>query len=120
MKKSSKRFTITSEALNASGFKVRTAGIDLTDFKQNPLLLFMHKRPTGERTDEVLPLGYWDDIQVADGKITGVPVFDDTDPFAVKIYNKVENGTIKMAYAGLHPLEFAETNDEKWLEKARL
>lgn len=120
MKKSSKRFTITSEALNASGFKVRTAGIDLTDFKQNPLLLFMHKRPTGERTDEVLPLGYWDDIQVADGKITGVPVFDDTDPFALKIYNKVENGTIKMASAGLQPLEFAETNGEKWLEKAIL
>jgi len=120
MKKSSKRFPITTEAKNSLGFRVRTEGIDLTDFNANPLLLWMHKRPKGERQDEVLPLGFWGDLELKDGKVTGVPYFDDTDPFAMKIYNKVENGTIKMASAGLRPIEFSETAGEKWLEKSSL
>lgn len=118
MKKSSKRFPISTEATNSLGFKVRSAGIDLTDFNNNPLLLWMHQRPKGERADEILPLGYWDDIKLEDGKITGVPVFDEDDAFAMKIYNKVENGTIKMASAGLKPFEFSP--DKSWLEKSSL
>ena len=119
MKKSTKRLTISSEAKNANGFHVRTMGIELSEFLANPLLLWMHKRPKGEK-DELLPLGYWEDIELKDGKITGVPVFDDTDDFAMKIYNKVENGTLKMASAGLKPNEFAQLAEEKWLEKSVL
>lgn len=121
MKKSSKRFPISTEAKNVLGFHVRTGGIDLSEFNKNPLLLWMHKRPKGERLDEVLPLGYWGDLELKDGALTGIPYFDETDPFAMKIYNKVENGTIKMASAGLKPLEFADdVNGEKWLEKSVL
>jgi hypothetical protein len=119
MKKSTKRLTISSEAKNANGFHVRTAGIELAEFLANPLLLWMHKRPKGEK-DELLPLGYWEDVELKDGRITGVPVFDDTDDFAMKIYNKVENGTLKMASAGLKPNEFAQLAEEKWLEKSVL
>ena len=115
MKKSSKRFTISTEAKNSHGFRVRTEGVDLTDFRKNPLLLWMHQRPKGERSDEILPLGYWADIEVKDGKITGVPMFDESDPFAMKIYNKVENGTIKMASAGLKPGTFKTEGADKWL-----
>lgn len=120
MKKSTKRFVISTEAENSLGFKVRTTGIDLADFNKNPLLLWMHQRPKGERADEILPLGYWDDIEIKNGEITGVPVFDDSDDFAMKIYNKVENGTIKMASAGLKPVQFLESADGKWLEKSSL
>lgn len=120
MKKSSKRFPISTEAKNSYGFRVKTTGVDLTEFNNNPLLLWMHKRPKGERQDEILPLGYWTDIEVRDGQITGVPMFDESDPFAMKIYNKVENGTIKMASAGLKPGEFEEIDGEKWLIKSSL
>ena len=120
MKKSTRRFPISTEAKNSNGFRVRTAGINLADFKTNPLLLWMHIRPKGEKADEILPLGYWEDIELKDGQITGVPVFDDTDDFAMKIFKKVENGTIKMASAGLLPLEFVEVDGEKWLEKSVL
>lgn len=119
MKKSTKRLTISSESVNSNGFRVRTSGIELAEFNANPLLLWMHKRPQGQK-DELLPLGYWTDIELKDGKITGVPVFDDSDDFALKIYNKVENGTIKMASAGLKPLEFSDTTGDKWLEKSIL
>lgn len=120
MKKSSKRLTISTEAKNSNGFRVRTAGIDLSHFQKNPLLLWMHKRPKGESKDEILPLGYWEDIETNNGEVSGIPVFDDTDPFALTIYNKVENGTLKAASAGLLPVEFAESNGEKWLEQSLL
>jgi len=119
MKKSTKRFVISTETQNNLGFKVRTSGIDLNQFNKNPLLLWMHKRPKGERKDEILPLGFWEDLEVnADGQLTGVPSFDETDDFAMSIYNKVENGTIKMASAGLSPVEWKEENGENWLEKS--
>ena len=120
MLKSTKRFLLSSEKKNTQGFRVRTAGIDLTDFYANPTMLFMHQRPKGERTDEVLPLGYWADLELKDGKLYGTPVFDDTDPFAVKIYNKVENGTIKMASAGLEPLKWDSDASDQWLEVSRM
>lgn len=119
MKKSTKRFVISTETQNNLGFKVRTSGIDLTQFNKNPLLLWMHKRPKGERKDEILPLGYWEDLKVDEkGHLTGVPVFDEDDEFAMSIFNKVENGTIKMASAGLNPVEWKEDEDGNWLEKS--
>ena len=104
MKKSTKRFILSTEAKNSNGFRVRTAGINLADFKSNPLLLWLHKRPKGERADEILPLGRWEDIELKDGVVSAVPVFDEDDEFAMRIYKKVENGSLKMASAGLLPL----------------
>lgn len=116
MKKSTKRLVISTHAKNKVGFRTRTAGIDLAGFTANPLLLWMHKRPTGERTDEVLPLGYWDDMKLSGEELSGVPVFDDSDDFAMKIYRKVENGTIKMASAGLEAKTFKEDDQgDVWL-----
>ncbi|MDO6808091.1 hypothetical protein Q4603_05710 [Zobellia galactanivorans] len=119
--RSTKRFTFTTEAKNSKGFHVRTKGIELAEYNSNPLLLWMHQRPKGERTDEILPLGNLEDIRdEGNGKMSGVPVFDDTDEFAMKIYNKVENGTIRMASAGLKPLQFVDHNGDKWLERSVL
>jgi hypothetical protein len=113
MKKSSKRFTLTTDAVNSYGFRVLTKGVDLTLFKSNPLMLWMHRRALGGTLNEVLPLGFWDNLQYTEGSITGVPVFDDTDSFATGIYNKVENGTIKMASAGFRPVEWSDKPEYK-------
>lgn len=110
MKKSSKRFTISTEAENRHGFRVKNEGIDFSEFASNPIMLWMHRRPKGESKEEILPLGFWEDIELRDGKWTAVPVFDDTDPFAVTIANKVENNTIRMASAGLKP----KSGDNAW------
>jgi len=108
MPKSSKTFILSEESVNRHGFITRTAGIDLEDFRKNPVLLWMHGRGDNGKKDDVLPLGYWDDIKVENGTITAVPVFDDNDDFAMTIYNKVEHGTVRMASAGLVPVEMAE------------
>lgn len=103
MPKSTKRFILSNSNLNGHGFRMLTSGADLTDFKANPIMYWMHAYPTGEKVDEHLPIGYWSDIEIEGDDITAVPVFDDSDPFAMKIYNKVEHGTLRATSAGALP-----------------
>lgn len=103
MPKSTKRFVISDSRLNSHGFRMLTSGADLTDFLANPIMYWMHIYPTGEKKDELLPIGFWEDVKVEGDKITAVPVFDDNDSFAMTIYNKVEHGTIRACSAGAEP-----------------
>ncbi|WP_312340626.1 hypothetical protein [Sphingobacterium sp.] len=107
MLKSSKQFLLSNETQNDYGFKVKTSGVDLSQFYRNPIILWMHKRPVGGKND-VLPLGHWTDISVRDNAIYGTPVFDENDTFAMTIYNKVESNVIRMASAGLRPVQWDE------------
>lgn len=108
LKKSNKRFVISSEAKNSKGFRVRTDGIDISRYQHNPVLLFDH--------DPQKILGNGVELAFSDNKLYGVPAFDTSDTFAESIYHKVENGTIRMASAGLMPLKWKkDQNGELWL-----
>lgn len=121
MKKLSKSYIISNEAKNDNGFRVRTAGIDLSEYNGNPLMLWMHKRPKGERKDEVLPPGNMVDLKVTENTLVGTPCFDETDPFALSLFNKYENGTLRALSAGLIPLKWAkDAKGDIWLEKSKL
>ncbi|SDG32332.1 hypothetical protein SAMN05421827_105136 [Pedobacter terrae] len=113
MKRASKRIILTSENVNRHGFRVLTDGIDLTQFENNPVMLWMHNRAWGNKENDILPLGNVVELKretdpVLGKIITGLPVFDDTDDFAMRICNKYENGTIRMASVGLNPTEWSE------------
>lgn len=109
MPKSSKKFVLSDESVNNNGFIVASDGLDLAQFKRNPVLLWMHRRAESGKKDDVLPLGYWEDLELGeDGVLTGVPVFDDKDEFAMSIYNKVEDGIIRMTSLGLTPMAMEE------------
>ena len=106
MPKSTKRFIISDAELNEHGFRVLTEGIDAKGFVKNPVCLWMHVRADG--TIEKMPIGYWDDLE-RDGKnYTGIPNLDDSDPLAMKVFNKVEHGSIRAASAGLIPVELSD------------
>jgi hypothetical protein len=113
MLKATKRIIITSERVNNYGFRVLTDGIDLSQFNKNKLMLWMHKRPFGDAKEQILALGNVIDLQLEDhpelGRvITGLPVFDEDDKFAMRIYKKYENGIYCMASAGLRPVEWSD------------
>lgn len=122
LKRSSKTFVISTETPNNKGFRVRNSGIDFSQYADNPLLLWMHQRPSKENDYKTLPLGNGEEVELReDGKLYGRPCFDPSDQFAMQIYEKVENGTIRMASAGLLPLEWGlDANEELWLEKSKL
>lgn len=116
MKRGSKRIIVTSERVNYYGFRVLTDGIDLSQYDNNPLMLWMHTRAFGSKENDILPLGnvveLKREVHPELGKIiTGLPVFDDTDEFAMRIYKKYENGTIRMASAGLRPVDWSEETE---------
>lgn len=121
MKITTKRYIISSEIKNSNGFKVRTSGINLADFNLNPILLWMHQRPAGKSKEEILPIGNAVELQIEDNKLTCRLAFDETDPFAITLYEKAENGTLRMLSAGLLPLQWSEDEQgEIWLENSTL
>lgn len=124
MIRSTKQFTISSDRVNRYGFRVITEGIDLGQFMRNPIMLWMHNRPDRGSSNDILPLGYWEDVHVSGKELIGTPVFDDKDAFAARIYQKVESGVIRMASAGLMPVSWSDASENEdgvpWLVKSVL
>lgn len=77
-----KEVIISTEAVNSYGTRVLTSGIDLEQFKRNPVLLWMHRRAFDGQS---MPIGKIDNLRVEEGKLIGTPVFDQNDDFARKI-----------------------------------
>lgn len=103
-----KRVLISNSALNANGFRVLTEGIDLTQYRRNPILLFMHRRPTGSSADQILPLGHIENLEVMDGALYGDVVIEPVDEFSEKIKKQWENGTLKMVSPCFEEIEWSE------------
>lgn len=121
LKKSSKRFVISTDAPTTRQFRVRVEGIDLAEYNANPVLLWMHQRPSENNGFKVLPLGNMIELSKEDGKLMGTPAFDPTDDFADQIYKKVENATLRACSAGLVPLEWAvDAAGDIWLERSKM
>ncbi len=104
----SKRFRVQNESLNSKGFWVKTSGIDLSDFKKNPICLWNHNRGFLGSQEDILPIGIWKDLSVSGEEITAVPELDTEDSFAEKIGKKVAKGHIMAASIGIQVLEWSE------------
>ena len=100
-----KEVVISNSSLNSYGFRVLTEGIDLTQYKRNPILLWMHTRPFRGTTDEVLPLGHVENLRIDGDNLIGTPVFDEGDEFARRVKAKWDSGILKMVSAGLKVVE---------------
>jgi len=102
-----KTFILSDQSLNTYGFRIITLGIMLDQFKKNPLMYFMHRRP-GKYDDSViekLPIGIWENIRIEGDKLLAEPSFDLDDAFAAKIATKVEKGYLRMASLGAESIE---------------
>ena len=107
-KKTMKRIVISDESINSYGFWVVTNGIELEAFLKNPVMLWNHIRGGLGMVNDQLPIGYWKDLRVENGVLTGEPVFDETDEFAVKIKKKYEAGVLNACSMGFMPLEWSD------------
>jgi len=95
-------FLLSDESLNSYGFWVKTSGIDLKQFKKNPVMLYNHDHYG------VLPIGKWTNIRVEDNKLMADAEFDAEDEFAQKIAKKVEKNYIKGVSVGFDPKKLSE------------
>lgn len=102
------KLNLTDESLNSYGFWVKTDGIDMKRFEKNPIMLYNHHRTYSGKTDEMLPIGRWENLKVEKGVLTADAVFDEKDEFALKIKNKVEGGFLRGCSIGIRPIEYSD------------
>ena len=83
-----KRIRISSESLNCYGTWVQTGGVDLEQYKKNPVLLWMHWRG--------VVVGCIRDLRVEGTDITGEPWFDEVREESRLCKQQWEKGTLRM------------------------
>jgi len=104
----SKTFICSDESINRYGFRVLTAGIDLSQFKKNPVMLFNHERMSWGGDIYNGPIGRWDNITTKDGQLLADPIIDANDPKGSILSSKVENDFIRAASIGFQIIETSE------------
>lgn len=93
------KFVLNDETkVNQYGFRVLNAGLDLERFRANPVLLDSHRAWGTEGV-----IGRWENIQIEGNLLTAEAVFNDADPAAKLIADKVAGGFLKGASLGLNP-----------------
>ena len=107
----SRKVRISDSSVNSYGTRVLTSGVDLVQFKKNPVLLWMHNRAWRGQQSEVLPLGYVENIQVEGDSITGELVFDEQDEFAKQIASKWDGGILRMVSPNFDIIAVDESPD---------
>lgn len=103
-------FIVSTDAVNAYGYRILTAGIDTEQYMRNPVVLYMHNRneykPNGNEV-----IGRTVSLKKEAGKLIAEVEFDEADEFAKQIAGKVERGFIKMASLGADVIETSMDTD---------
>ncbi|HAQ21116.1 MAG TPA: hypothetical protein DCR40_18065 [Prolixibacteraceae bacterium] len=111
-----RRVLISDETVNSYGFYLLNSGGDMTQYKKNNILLWMHNRPWRGTKDEVLALGTVDNVSFneKEQRWEGDLNFDMKDEFAAKIAQKWDDGIYKMVSAGIRVIE--QSSDAKYIK----
>jgi len=108
-------FQISNEELDRYGTVIRADGINLENFKRNPVVLWNHGSGYmgGSREDDV-PVARASNIYVKNKQLFAELEFDQGDEFAVEIERKIRDGFLNAASIGFIPRRIVrgETVDE--------
>ena len=97
----SKRVRISNDRLNSYGTRVLTSGMDVEQYRRNPVLLYMHERGN--------VIGYMKDVRVENGEVTGEPVFDEATELSQRCKRQFEFGSLRMVSAGIDIVELSDS-----------
>lgn len=88
---------LSTEKVNRYGYWVRTAGIRIDAYQDNPVLLWMH-----DMEGDSLPIGKLENIRVDElNRLVADPVFDEDDDFAMKCKRKYDKGMLSACSVNL-------------------
>ena len=90
------RFRLTNLQVDRHGEVVVPDGIRLAEFKKNPIVLFGHGFETSVPIGKIVPESFDVNKDFVDANI----IFDDNDPFAKMIGDKVRNGFLNAGSVG--------------------
>ena len=106
-----KPIVLSDESVNVYGYRVLTAGIDLSRFKTNPVMLYNHLRATNWKDyppEHLLPIGKWVSVKKENGRLVATPEFDMDDDFAKKVAGKYEKGYLNAASVHIDIVKISE------------
>lgn len=93
-----RRIIISDESVNCYGTWISTAGMDISQYEKNPVLLWMHWRG--------VIIGCIKEIRKEGDKITGEPWFDGVREESKQAKAQWEKGSLRMASANIEVLEY--------------
>lgn len=98
------RFRLTAKEIDRFGEVVMPKGGDLKNYKKNPVVLWAHNF---DMAQPMVPIGKLDisSIEVTDDYLDADIIFDDDDPFAKMIGDKVRNGFLSAGSIGFRTIE---------------
>jgi HK97 family phage prohead protease len=86
-------FIVSSDVVDSHGERINVEGIDLRDFKKNPVILWGHDSFN-------LPIAKATKVWKEDGKLMARALFNLKDEFASKVYNYILDGFLKACSIG--------------------
>src|SRR5690242_4052618 len=107
-----KEIIISDESINIYGFRVITAGIDLSAYLKNPVVLWDHARRHSDTKDVILPIARMTNLRKENKQLIGTPEFDSKDTFAAEIGRKYDDGFINAASISFPTIEAMEYSYE--------
>ena len=99
-----KKVRISDESVNCYGTRIITAGIDLSQYEKNPVLLYMHDRTNGV-------VGKVNNLQVKDGELLGELEFDCATELSQRLKKQYEFGSMRMVRGNFQILETSGDKD---------
>lgn len=78
----------------ANGFRIDKNGVDLSRFRLNPVMLYMHDRSLGV-------IGRWDNLRLEGERFVAEAVFDNTSETGRDVEHRVLGGFLRAASVGL-------------------
>ncbi len=93
-----RRFTITTEAVDRDGDIIVASGMDLTNYRKNPVVLWAHDY-------RALPIGKCTGIRAVGSSIQAEVQFASHD-FAQEVKTLVDEGILKGASVGFLPIDY--------------
>lgn len=109
---SQKRIILSDSSLNCYGYRVLTSGLNIENYKKNPILLYMHFRDEGSPIwGNYKAIGHIEDLQLNGDELSGIPVFDKVDDLSKEVAAKYEAGTFSAASIGIRIIATSANKD---------
>lgn len=112
----SARFVISTQRQDRDGDVVISTGVQLENFRKNPVVLYGHGQDPVYGT---LPIGKVTAIDVRKNHIEATLQFDVADPRAMTVFRKIADGYLNATSIGFMPLAGEELSSEYWYPGVR-
>ena len=94
-------FIVSDESVNVYGTILETQGIDIEDFRKNPIMYYNHERNKGV-------IGRWENIRKDGNTLLADAVFDENTDLGAQVARQVKDGFLRSASVGFETLDMEE------------